>query len=189
MLVPSPQGGSNSRPLVYKTSALSTELWRRVSKLWQLGQISAYTPRICEVETWKTWFLSLPFKIQKMTNASSGGKGLKFHFLLQKSFICFSYFCQTCTNIHHIFLNYLLNILLARFLENFSNFSHIYVTRIFLVFFKFLTQEVCQISNISERRNKGWRGRTLFRTRPLGHCATCKWSSTPKMNIIFFITN
>jgi len=24
----SPQGGSNSRPLVYKTSALSTELWR-----------------------------------------------------------------------------------------------------------------------------------------------------------------
>ena len=25
---PSPQGGSNSRPLVYKTSALTTELWR-----------------------------------------------------------------------------------------------------------------------------------------------------------------
>ena len=24
----SPQGGSNSRPLVYKTSALTTELWR-----------------------------------------------------------------------------------------------------------------------------------------------------------------
>ena len=27
---PSPQGGSNSRPLVYKTSALATELWRHV---------------------------------------------------------------------------------------------------------------------------------------------------------------
>ena len=26
--VHSPQGGSNSRPLVYKTSALTTELWR-----------------------------------------------------------------------------------------------------------------------------------------------------------------
>ena len=25
----SPQGGSNSRPLVYKTSALATELWRQ----------------------------------------------------------------------------------------------------------------------------------------------------------------
>ena len=27
-IIGSPQGGSNSRPLVYKTSALTTELWR-----------------------------------------------------------------------------------------------------------------------------------------------------------------
>ncbi len=46
--------------------------------------------------------------------------------------------------------------------------------------------EVRQKSDISERRSKGWRGGfapstlTLFATRPLGHCTTCKGSSYTK---------
>ena len=37
----SPQGGSNSRPLVYKTSALATELWRHMSlRTWCISSYS-----------------------------------------------------------------------------------------------------------------------------------------------------
>ncbi len=43
-------------------------------------------------------------------------------------------------------------------------------------------QKVRQKKNISERTSN----LTLFATRPLGHCATCKVYLTPKMNITFF---
>ena len=68
----SPQGGSNSRPLVYKTSALATELWRQA--IFEAPSITNHL-RKNTLNTWHGFYVideklrSIHFQIQSNNKA------------------------------------------------------------------------------------------------------------------------